>query len=270
MPDRTTAFAATFELGLILAGLFLIWRVVVRPASRGETAPPALERWEVSFSDFCIFFWLVCAGATAGFLMAGFVFKHLPFSVIATNAGRTAAVQLGILAAIGLFNVLVVRHHPRTRGGGPSIFVTGLATFLVAMPVVTVTNLAWQAMLRLCGIEAERQPLIQMFQDVNSPWLLGAMIVLACVGAPLTEELVFRSGIFRYMRTRMPRWVALLAPAALFAALHENLSSSVPLVALGVLFSLAYERTGRIGTCVVAHALFNLNSLALVFAKVEF
>ena len=43
-----------------------------------------------------------------------------------------------------------------------------------------------------------------------------------------------------------------------------ELLAMVPLIALAVVFSLAYERTGKIGTTMVAHALFNLNASVLV------
>jgi membrane protease YdiL (CAAX protease family) len=137
------------------------------------------------------------------------------------------------------------------------------------MPVVAATSLIWQSLLEFSGVPAEKQDLIRMFLEVKSPLLLVLMMILACIGAPIMEELVFRAGIFRYARTRLPRWATLLVPACLFAALHNNLASFAPLVALGVLFSLAYERTGRIATSIVAHALFNLNSLVLLLAKVD-
>jgi membrane protease YdiL (CAAX protease family) len=60
----------------------------------------------------------------------------------------------------------------------------------------------------------------------------------------------------------------------LFASLHvnwrtwEGLTSFVPLVLLAIMFSLAYERTGNIGTPIVAHALFNLNTIVLIFSGV--
>jgi hypothetical protein len=40
-----------------------------------------------------------------------------------------------------------------------------------------------------------------------------------------------------------------------------GLPSFLPLIALAAVFCLAYERTGMIGTVIVAHALFNLNSM---------
>ena len=113
-----------------------------------------------------------------------------------------------------------------------------------------------------------------MFVHADSPLLLAVMITLAIVIAPLAEELVFRAGLFRYFRTRMPRWIALTVPALIFATLHVNwttldgFASLAPLTALAIIFSLAYERTGRIGTSIVAHGLFNLNTILLIFSGV--
>jgi len=136
------------------------------------------------------------------------------------------------------------------------------------------TAKAWEVLLRLSGLPVERQDLIGIFANVESSWMLALMISLAVLIAPITEELVFRAGLYRYFRTRIPRVVALVAPALFFAALHVNwdtlrgLSSLVPLVVLAVLFSIAYERTGNIGTPMVAHALFNLNTVALILSGV--
>jgi membrane protease YdiL (CAAX protease family) len=51
--------------------------------------------------------------------------------------------------------------------------------------------------------------------------------------------------------------------------MHANLASFAPLVALGVVFSLAYERTGRISTSIIAHALFNITTTVLVMAGLD-
>ena len=86
------------------------------------------------------------------------------------------------------------------------------------------------------------------------------------VTAPISEELLFRAGIFRFLRTRLPRWAAILVPAVLFAAAHVNLATCVQLTVLGVIFALSYERTGSLGTAIIAHAAFNLNNVLLILA----
>ncbi len=65
-----------------------------------------------------------------------------------------------------------------------------------------------------------------------------------------------------------PRWVAYAVSAGLFALAHANWISFLPLFILGLLFASAYERTGRIAVPMLAHALFNLNSLVLVLSGV--
>jgi membrane protease YdiL (CAAX protease family) len=159
------------------------------------------------------------------------------------------------------------------KTSGPAVPTAALvpaagATFLILLPLITATSLGWQFVLARLGLEAVPQDLVGMFLSVDSPLLLAAMILLATVVAPVSEELVFRAGLFRYLRGRVPRWAALVLPAMLFAALHANLASFVPLTVLGMLFALAYERTGRIAVPIVAHGLFNLNTIMLLFAGV--
>ncbi|MFA5056810.1 MAG: CPBP family intramembrane glutamic endopeptidase, partial [Opitutaceae bacterium] len=50
--------------------------------------------------------------------------------------------------------------------------------------------------------------------------------------------------------------------------LHANWVSFLPLCVLGVIFAMAYERTGRIAVPMLAHALFNLNTLLLVLSGI--
>jgi membrane protease YdiL (CAAX protease family) len=150
-----------------------------------------------------------------------------------------------------------------------SFLRAGLVTFVIALPLLVAIGYVWTLILNLVGLPAERQELIGLFAGAKSSLLLGSLVVLASIVAPITEELIFRAGLFRYARTRLPRWAALLLPAVLFGALHGNLASFPQLVTLGVLFSLAYERTGNIAVPMLAHALFNLNTIALIISGIE-
>jgi membrane protease YdiL (CAAX protease family) len=146
-------------------------------------------------------------------------------------------------------------------------------TFLAVMPLVVISELVWGSILTSLGLPMENQDLMDLLQKSNSAWLVASLVVIATLVAPVAEELIFRGGLFRYFRTRGPRWVAILATSVLFGALHvhwggkyEGLPSLVPLIVLAVVFCVAYERTGLIGTTIVAHALFNLNTFVQVAA----
>ena len=96
---------------------------------------------------------------------------------------------------------------------------------------------------------------------------LSVQAALLAVGiAPLVEELLFRAGLFRWLRTRTSRPASLLLPALIFASLHGSLAALAPLLVLAVILSLAYERSGHVLTPITAHALFNLNTLLIILA----
>jgi membrane protease YdiL (CAAX protease family) len=271
MPEPVpNPFALPVELGLIFIGLVLLWQRVLRPSARAHArqTPAPLQAWEILPSEFMMFLLLAVAGGLAASVGAGMLLKAHPLGDGPKIAVATAASQLGTLAGILLFYRTVRPHALPPGPPAASPLSAGAATFLIAIPAVAATSFLWQNLLSLCSIPFEKQESILLFAHAKSAGLLALMIFIACIGAPITEELVFRAGLFRYARTRLPRWAAFLLPALLFGALHFNLASFAPLVVLGIIFSHAYERTGRIATTMVAHALFNLLTIGLIFAGV--
>ncbi|MSU47881.1 MAG: CPBP family intramembrane metalloprotease [Opitutus sp.] len=266
--------AGGVELALALAGAVLLWRIALSPAARSRPAASPLAAWETPMSDFLTYLLFVVGSSLVAAVAAGRIAHYVPLRGDEVTVFTGAAAQLGMLAGIGGYRALVERAAlvaPKFGAGAPA---AGAVTFLVSLPILIATAKVWEYLLQLCGLPTEKQDLIGMFANAKSPLMLFVMITLAVIIAPLTEELVFRAGLFRYFRTRLPRWAALLLPAFFFAALHVNwttlqgLSSFAPLVVLAMIFSLAYERTGRIGTAIVAHGLFNLNTVLLIFSGV--
>jgi membrane protease YdiL (CAAX protease family) len=275
VPFSTADIAAGFEILLMLGGAVLLWRVVLSPAARRHRPPPKLETWPVPFPEFFIFLCLIMFGAiTAAFISAS-VSRGLGLVGDEATVFSGAAFQLGMLGGIALYHYGYKRTPTPPILGKSNVVVSGFVTFLITLPLMTVSAALWEWLLRSCGLPAERQELIEMFSNVDSPVMLLVLVLLAVGTAPLSEELVFRAGLFRYLRGRVPYSVALLAPAIVFGSLHvnwqtlEGLASLGPLVALAVVFSLAYQRTGRIGTSMIAHALFNLNTILLIFCGVD-
>ena len=276
MPDRIATVATSVELALIFVGLVLLWRLALSPAARGNPRLPMLPKWEIEVTVFLQFLLFVVGGSFATGLLAQLWLRFFPLHGDAAITFKNVAAQAGLLLGVAAFRRGVERPPPDSapRLGVAGTARTGAAIFLLSLPLVTVTGLAWQFALKLCGLPVEKQDLITMFSNAESPAILAAMMVLAVVVAPVTEELIFRAGIFRYLRGRIPRWAAFVLPAVFFAALHVNwttldgLASFAPLVTLAVIFSLGYERTGRIGPSIIAHALFNLHTVVLILCGV--
>jgi len=278
-PDEMTPVAVAaiaFEIALLLCGLWLIWRFALRPGARAKR-DPRLPEWRLAPVDFACFLCFGFVGATALSAIAGLALRHVRMGPDVATVVGSAVMEGGFLAGIagfyGMFGL-------RVRGaGGPQALIpalgSGLVTFLIAMPLVAAVSFAWELAITRMGLPDEKQELVDIFENTHSATLRWLFVALAALLVPAAEETLFRAGLFRYFRTRAPRWVAIGATSALFGALHVawgehmvGLPSLLPLVALAVVFCLAYERTGMIGTTIVAHALFNMNSILLVAAGI--
>jgi uncharacterized protein len=264
----------SFELAMAVAGAVLLWRLALSSRARATRPPPALPRWNATVPDFLIFLLSILGGSFIAAALASLAAKSMELRGDAMTVFTGAGAQLGMLAGVWYFWSRPRPNAPMAPPPSSSILVSGAATFLVSLPLLLIAAKLSELAVKALGLPTERQSLIAMFANADSPVLLAAMIVLAVVLAPLTEELVFRGGLFRYLRSWAPHWVALVVSALLFASLHvnwstlEGLTSFVPLMVLAIMFSLAYERTGHIGTPIVAHALFNLNTIVLIFSGV--
>ena len=91
------------------------------------------------------------------------------------------------------------------------------------------------------------------------------VLLLVLVG-PLTEELIFRAGIVRYLRQRhLPSWLAAAVAALAFAVVHQNWAQAVPAFVIGWIFGLFYLRTGNLSLCLPAHIANNLFALGVMY-----
>lgn len=255
---------------LILAGLAILWRDARRPAEADERRLP---RWRADAAQTLGFFLAIFAGLFVGSLSTSGAVRLLGLRGDLATIVAGAGAQLGMLAGVLLFAARTPGFVTLTHGAAASVRQGG-AIFLASLPLLFGTQLLWEFGLRSAGIEPRQQDLIRLFAEADSPATLVTLVALAVAIAPLAEELVFRAGLFRLARGYLPRVVALALPAVFFAALHvdwastDGLASFGPLIAFAIILSLAYERTGNIAATILAHALFNLNTVILIFCGV--
>lgn len=275
-PDEMTpaAWAAIgFEGVLILCGLWLTWRLVASPGARAAKAGARLAEWRVSPIDFASFLCFGFVGATALSGAAGLIVRHVRMSPDAATIVGSAVMEGGLLAGLAGYYLLALarlRAEPFRPALIPALR-SGLVTFLIAMPLVFATSNVWELALNKMGLPDEKQELVSILENTSSVALRWLFVAVATFLVPAAEELLFRAGLFRYLRTRVPRWAAIGSTSVLFGVLHvawgdhmAGLPSLLPLIVLAVVFCLAYERTGTIATTIVAHACFNLNTMLLV------
>lgn len=265
-----TIAAEALEVGLALSGLWLAWKCVLSARAR-QTRVARLGPWKIPPIDFACFLCFAFVGATALGSPASWLLRHASLSPDANLVAGGAVMHVGIL--LGLLGFYLVY---RGRSGAESLPGTlagdlkgGFVTFLIAMPLVTLTSAVWEYLIGVLGLPDDKQDLVQVLENSHSTGLILALASVATLLVPVTEELVFRAGLFRFFRTRAPRWMSIVLTSALFGALHMSWASFAPLTLLAVIFCLAYERTGSIRTTIVAHALFNLNTFIFVMAGIS-
>jgi membrane protease YdiL (CAAX protease family) len=104
-----------------------------------------------------------------------------------------------------------------------------------------------------------------LFSATFRPLML-AMLAVACVLAPIYEEMFFRGVLYRACRQRLGRPIALILSSVLFGILHTNAAGFLSLTLLGGVLAVAYEYTGDIRVPILAHGIFNLNTLVIVLS----
>ena len=268
--------ALAVEIAMMLGGAWLIWSLALSKKAR-DTPYRRLAEWRLPPIDFACFIAFAFLGATTVSSVATYLLRPLHLDSDAAMVAGGAVMHVGILAGIGGF-YLVCGAWARGPAGARAPFPvlrSGVATFLVAMPLVFAASTVWEFLLQRLGLPDEKQDMVDILQNTHSALLKWSLVAVATILVPVTEETIFRAGLFRYFRTRVPRWMTIVLTSALFGALHvswsDNMSglpSLVPLFVLAVVFCLAYERTGRIETTIIAHALFNLNTFVLVAAGI--
>lgn len=100
------------------------------------------------------------------------------------------------------------------------------------------------------------------FQEIilsQNMFVLLFVAMLACLWAPVSEELFFRRMLLRSLQGRLPLWGALLIQAALFTALHSYYAGIqfAPLFVLGVALGGIYVWRRTILSSMFLHAMQN-------------
>ena len=81
--------------------------------------------------------------------------------------------------------------------------------------------------------------------------------VSAIILAPLVEEFFFRGLLQSMLRKYIKPWPAILITSILFVAVHNEPQNMPALFVLSIVLGYNYERTGRLFSPILIHALFN-------------
>jgi membrane protease YdiL (CAAX protease family) len=106
---------------------------------------------------------------------------------------------------------------------------------------------------------------MQELAGENNGWMIGLMVIVACVAAPIVEETMFRGVLYRHLRDWIPGngraasvFFACLVNSFVFAAIHPQGLIGIPMLGLlAVGFSLVREWRDSLLGPILMHALNN-------------
>lgn len=257
----------TYFFSLFFIGVVFLIRDIRKKNSKTHLTTESKQSW----TDFCLFIWSL--------LMIIFITQQIfskPLSTLPSPWNKVAlgfSIQLFIL----LFIFFGVKYYPRVLNFpiNSTVFAflhninKGISSFFAAVPLVFIAAFTWNLITKLWShfgvvIPLQKQELVELFTQSNSKLVIGTIIFFAIVVAPITEEFIFRAGIYRFLKSKIYPLLALSLSALIFAWVHYNILSFLPLVLLGLLLTRSYEKTGNIITPIVFHSLFNANTLILL------
>jgi membrane protease YdiL (CAAX protease family) len=190
------------------------------------------------------------------------------------DAGFALLGTLGIEGPAWIFILIFLRLHKldwRDAFGlrGPELkksLMLAVGVLAVSLPVVWLLQGVSGIALEKIGVPAENQRAVEIFLGIKSSWVRVSFGIFAVVIAPVAEEFVFRGMLYPFVKQLGSPRAALFGVSALFAAIHFDAGTFVPLFALALVLTWLYEMTDNLLAPIAAHSLFNgINLIALHF-----
>ena len=156
------------------------------------------------------------------------------------------------------------------RGPSPGVsrtVILGLAAGLAVLPAALLLNsLSAKALSLLLGREPDIQPSIKVLQTSYTFGQRFFFGTAAIVVAPVVEESIFRGVLYPAVKQAGYPRLALWGSSLLFASIHLNLMTFIPLTFLSLVLVWLYERTDALLAPVLTHAFFNtVNFLMFIY-----
>lgn len=216
--------------------------------------------------------WLVAAFAAfvGQVLVAGLALSGLGPVLEGDLALSSAATVFGAIGAVGVGAAALSTIAPKTAVARPAGLVVrwsdlwvGALVCVAALPLVNVAGMLMHMLVD--GIDPLSHETLRLLHVNDSPAVWTLTVLAVVVAAPVGEEFVFRgllqTGLRRFGGSA---FVSVGVVSAVFLSIHATVLDPAMMPALFVLsivLGLSFERTGRLGTPIVAHACFNAFNL---------
>jgi len=154
---------------------------------------------------------------------------------------------------------------PRLR----RVLFLALAVFVIVLPSVWLLQWASVSVLTSLGWPTDPQLAVKLIENAG-PWTRAYLAVFAVGFAPVAEEFIFRGVLYPFIKQLGWPKLAVIGVSFLFALIHFDVATFLPLFVLALVLTWIYERTDNLLAPIVVHALFNAaNLLMLLLSRVH-
>lgn len=165
----------------------------------------------------------------------------------------------------------------KALGGGflgfvRSLFMAGCAYGVIMLLEPAIVNVTQHF------LGAVHDPAAELAKNLNGPLFLG-FALLATVGAPIFEEILFRGFLMNALRKTFRHgwcrkilrtdsnadYAAMIVQALVFAGAHMTLTGSPVLALMGFVLAMVYMRSGSLYTAMMLHAMNNATAVMQLY-----
>lgn len=249
-----TKFISIILFGsLLLEGALIFWLFY-----KVHAVPIESNGWK--FSD--IFYLLFLA---IPLLIIASAMTFLPSSLFITSLFQTLVIEI---ICIIIFAFLLKKRgcDPFSSFAFKHISIRRFITWtLLGICIIYAVDAVYTWSCHLLGYKIEAQLVSKLVEKSGENMVL--LFFIGSILTPVVEELVFRGIIYQTLKTKLKAWIAMIASAFIFAALHGELPAFIPIFLFGIFMAFVLEKTKSIYMPIALHCLNNLIAFIILFAS---
>ena len=147
----------------------------------------------------------------------------------------------------------------------PLLLAVGV--LLPALPLILLLEHGSALALEKLGWSPENQLAVGLILNAKSWWMQAYLAFFAVVLAPVAEEFLFRGLLYPCLKQLGWPKLAWIGVSLLFALIHLNAPTFLPLFVFALVLTWLYERTDCLLAPIVTHSLFNSANLLILFTQ---